>query len=67
MINLSISVNKGYEAIVILKDGRILFKEVKNENKAVKKHYTEKYLDLFRKSSQSLKTPTEQDNTAHEN
>ncbi|MGF2716036.1 hypothetical protein ACQUY5_28020 [Bacillus cereus] len=67
MINLSISVNKGYEAIVILQDGHILFKEVKRENKTVKKHYTEKYLDLFKKSLQLLKTVTEQENVNYEN
>ncbi|MEC2463858.1 hypothetical protein P9X10_02925 [Bacillus cereus] len=67
MIHLSISVNKGYEAIVILQDGKILFKEVKESNKTVKKHYTEKYLDLFKKSLHLLKSVTEQENINYEN
>ncbi|PHE64151.1 hypothetical protein COF68_04700 [Bacillus toyonensis] len=67
MINLSISINKGYSAIVILQEGRVLFKEVKETDKTVKKHYTEQYLDLFKKALFLLKTVTEQENISYEN
>jgi len=66
LINLSISVNKGISSIVIVRDGKVIFKEVKKVSGNQYVHYTEQYLNLFSKGLFLLKTVSEQERIPHE-
>lgn len=66
MINLSVCIHKGYSAVVILKDGKLIFKDVNKVKQDEITHYTEQYLNLFSKSLFLLKTVCEQERIFNE-
>ena len=49
-----------------MQDGKEIFNDVKRISKEDKRHYTEKYLNLFNKALSLLKTVTEQEKLSFE-